>query len=396
MRIGRVIPTSVWALGLVSLFMDMSSDMIRSLLPVFMVSVLGASVSAVGLIEGIAEATALITKMFSGVLSDYLGRRKLLTVLGYSLSALTKPLFPLSSSLKLAGAALFGDRIGKGLRDAPRDALLSALAPEQIRGACFGLRQALDTVGAFLGPLIAMLGLFIFAGTIRSVLWLATIPAIISVLLLIFFVKEPKKAPDQTVLPSFKFRAITQVNRQYWWVVAIAGVVSLARFSQAFLILKARTIGVPLYFLPLVIIVMNSAYASGAYPIGKLSDRVPRKYVLALGLVFLIGADLLLGFANNWWVFTGGILLTGLHLAFTEGLFGSMVADLTPLEIRGTAYGIFNLVSGFAALGASVTAGLLWDIYGSSVPFFTSAGLLGLALGALIVFHSVHHKQKHA
>lgn len=380
----KTIPAGVWALGIVSLLMDTSSELILSIMPLFMVSVLGASVAAVGVIEGVAEAIAMVIRVFSGTISDYMGRRKPLAVIGYGLAAISKPLFPLANSIGLVAAARFIDRLGKGIRGAPRDALMSEIAPAEIRGAAFGLRQALDTVGAFLGPLLAALGLWFLGSNIRAVLWFAVIPAVISVYVLIFHVTEPKK-PDVTHREqSFRLNDIWRVGAAYWYLVLIAGVLSLASFSNAFLILKARTVGIPLFTIPLVIVLMNVIYALAAYPAGRLSDSVPRVRLLTLGVLLLVVADLVLGCARSPSLFLVGICIWGLHWAFTEGLIAAMVADTTPSPLRGTAYGMLNLVSGLAVLCASAMAGFLWDWYGPAVAFYASAGWAAVAMGLLL------------
>ncbi len=375
------IPRSIWALGLVSLFMDASSELVHSLLPVFMVTTLGASVTTVGVIEGIAEATAMIVKVFSGTLSDFLGKRKLLTVIGYGLAAVTKPLFPLADTIGLVLTARFMDRIGKGIRGAPRDALIGEIAPPEIRGACFGLRQSLDTVGAFVGPLLAMLFMLVLADDIRSVLWMAVIPAFISVAILVFGVKEPASTrPIGEARIPIRPQDIRHVGRAYWQLVGIAGILTLARFSEAFLVLKAQATGLPIALVPMILIIMNIMYFLSAYPAGWLSDRVSRRKVLMAGVAFLLAADLVLGFASNLGMLAFGVILWGLHMGFTQGLFASMIADAAPPELRGTAYGVFNLVCGVTMLLASVIAGVLWDRFGSGTTFLAGAMFSGVAL----------------
>ena len=381
----KTIPKSIWALGFVSLFMDTSSELIHSLLPIFMVTTLGASVTSVGMIEGIAESTALIVKIFSGTLSDYFGKRKLLVMIGYGMAALTKPLFPIANTVSMVLTARFLDRIGKGIRGAPRDALVGDIAPPEIRGACFGLRQSLDTVGAFLGPLLAIAGMLLWADNIRTVLWIAVVPALIAFLLLAFGVEEPKREHTTQAKSPIHIRDIRHVGRAYWQLVAVAGVLTLARFSEAFLILKAQATGLPIAFVPMVMVVMNIIYSVAAYPAGILSDTVNRKTVLLIGVALLIAADVVLGFTSNLWMLTLGISLWGLHMAFTQGLLAAMVTDTTPAELRGTAYGVFNLVCGVAMLIASVIAGVLWDKFGASVTFFTGAGFAAIALISLLI-----------
>ncbi|MCX6139245.1 MAG: MFS transporter [Candidatus Kapabacteria bacterium] len=379
MRTYRTIPRGIWALGFVSLFMDTSSELVHSLLPVFMVTALGASMTSVGIVEGIAESTALIVKVFSGVISDRLGKRKMLTVIGYGLAAITKPLFPLASSIGLVISARFIDRIGKGIRGAPRDALLSDLAPPEIRGASFGLRQALDTVGAFLGPLLAILGMWLLASDVRAVLWIAVVPAVLSVVILVFGVQEPVVKHEGTRRSMMSLRDLRDVGRGYWNVVIAGGILTLARFSEAFLLLKAHDTGVAMMFVPLVMVAMNLVYSLAAYPAGAVSDRISRRTVLLMGIGFLVLADIVLGLSTNLATLIIGVALWGLHMAFTQGLLAAQVADTTPSSLRGSAYGVFNLVSGIAMLVASVVAGILWDSFGSQSTFLYGGIAAGCA-----------------
>jgi MFS family permease len=382
----RGIPLGIWMLGLVSLFMDVSSEMIHALLPVFLTSVLGASATSVGWIEGIAEATASITKVFSGTLSDYLGKRKLLAAIGYGLAAFTKPLFPLAHSVGWIVAARFIDRVGKGIRGAPRDALIADLATPEIRGASFGLRQSLDTVGAFVGPLLAALLMALTANAFRTVFWIAVIPALVSVALLVFGVSEPERTPAAAPVRSPIHRAeLRRLGPSYWWLVGIAAAFTIARFSEAFLILRAQSFGVSLALVPLVLVAMNLAYAASAYPVGILSDRMGRRGLLAAGFVVLAASQLVLALAAGRGGLLGGVLLWGLHMGMTQGLLAAMVADAAPEALRGTAFGIFHLASGLALLAASVIAGMLWDALGPPATFGFGAGLTVLALAVLIV-----------
>jgi MFS family permease len=377
------LPAGIWALGFVSLLMDVSSELIHSLLPVFMVTTLGLTVLMVGLIEGAAEATALIVKVFSGVLSDYLGRRKPLAVLGYGLGALSKPLFALASTAGLVLSARLIDRVGKGIRGAPRDALIADIAPPAIRGAAFGLRQALDTVGAFLGPLLAIGLMLLWANDFRAVFWVAVIPAFLSVALLVFAVREPTQAAGEHRGNPIRRANLRRLGRAYWWVVAVGAVFTLARFSEAFLVLRAQQGGLATAWTPLVLIAMNLVYSAGAYPFGKLSDRMSHRALLAWGLLVLIAADLLLAASQAGPVLWSGIALWGLHMAMTQGLLAAMVADAAPADLRGTAFGFFNLVSGLALLLASGVAGLLWDQWGAPVTFLVGAGFTAAALSVL-------------
>jgi MFS family permease len=379
------LPRGIWILGFGSLFMDMSSELVHSLLPLYMSAVLGASMSTIGLVEGIAEATAQITKIFSGVLSDYLGRRKLLVVFGYSLAALTKPVFPLASSMVWVSAARFVDRLGKGIRGAPRDALIADwTAPDQ-RGAAFGLRQALDSIGAFLGPLLAMAFLAVFADDLKSALWVAVAPAFIAVALLIAGIREPEgKAPSAGARIGSLFTGAGRLGARFWMVAFLGAVFSLARFSEAFLVLRARSVGMAIGLVPMVMILMNVVYASLAYPAGAAADRMNKRGLLALGLGVLVAADLVLARAASAREIYLGALLWGAHMALTQGLLSKLVADSCPADRRGTAFGVFNLLGGACLLAGSALAGALWDGFGASAPFLGGAAFAALAAAGVL------------
>ena len=380
----REIPRGVWMLGLVSLFMDVSSEMIHALLPLYLVTVLGTSTLTVGIIEGIAEATASITKIFSGALSDYLGKRKWLAAAGYGLAAVTKPVFPLVASVGWLTAARFVDRIGKGIRGAPRDALIADLTTAGLRGNAFGLRQSLDTIGAVLGPLLAIVCMAAFANDFTAVFWIAVIPAFMSVAFIVFGVHEPERAPDLCrVRAPLSRRELARLSRIYWMIVGVAAVFTLARFSEAFLLLRAQSVGLPVAVVPTVMVVMNIVYTLSAWPAGALSDRLGRYGLLTGGFALLIFADLVLAFADSAATVMIAVALWGLHMGLTQGLFSALVADTAPEELRGTAFGIFNLVSGVAMLAASVVAGWLWDTTGPAGTFLAGAAFTAVALAAL-------------
>ena len=378
----RSIPSTVWVLGFVSLLMDVSSEMIHSLLPLFMVSALGASALTVGIIEGLAESTALIVKVFSGALSDYLGRRKGLAVAGYGLGALSKPLFAMASAIELVVTARLLDRVGKGLRGAPRDALIADVTPSAVRGAAFGLRQSLDTVGAFTGPLIATALMLLWANDFRAVFWVAVLPGLASVALLMLGVREPATTTAHISVNPLQRAQLRRLGPAYWWVVIVGAVFTLARFSEAFLVLKAQQSGVAMALVPLVMVAMNLVYSASAYPFGRLSDRISHGWLLATGLAVLIGADLVLAWSAHWATMLMGVALWGLHMGMTQGLLASMVAKTAPGDLRGTAFGFFNLISGLSMLLASVVAGWLWDRAGAATTFWCGAAF---AVAALLV-----------
>ena len=371
-------------LGFVSLLMDVSSEMIHSLLPLFMVGTLGTSALLVGLVEGLAESTALVVKIFSGALSDYLGKRKGLAVLGYGLGAMSKPLFALAPGMGLILTARLIDRIGKGIRGAPRDALIADIAPPSLRGAAFGLRQSLDTVGAFLGPLIAVALMLAWNNDFRAVFWAAVIPGMLAVGLLILGVKEPQRHSGAKRSNPIRRENLKRLSQGYWWVVGIGTVFTLARFSEAFLVLRAEQAGIPVSLVPLVMVAMNLVYAGCAYPFGKLSDRMNHRRLLAIGLFVLVVADLILGLGTHWSTLLVGVGLWGIHMGITQGLLATMVAEHAPQDLRGTAFGLFNLVTGLAMLIASGLAGYFWDQWGSSSTFYLGAAFSSLALLGLL------------
>ena len=376
------LPRAIWTLGFVSMLMDISSEMIHGLLPVYLTVGLGATALAVGIIEGIAEATASITKVFSGALSDRLGRRKELAALGYGLAAVTKPIFPLAPTLGWIVAARFIDRVGKGIRGAPRDALIADLAPPGQRGAAFGLRQSLDTIGAFIGPLAAIGLMWAFANDFRSVFWVAVVPAFLAFGLILFAVREPPRPEGLRKVGNPLARAeLRRLGGTYWAVVTVAAVFTLARFSEAFLILKAQEEGLALMLVPLVLVGMNVVYSLSAWPAGVLSDRMSRPALLLAGLALLVAADLALALVPGFLGLCLGIGLWGLHMGLTQGMLSALVAETVPAELRGTAFGMFNLVTGVALLLASIIAGALWQGLGSGSTFL--AGALFALLAAI-------------
>ena len=381
----RQLPRGVIALGFVSMFMDISSEMIHSLLPIFLVTVLGVSTLSVGIIEGIAEATASITKVFAGAISDWTGRRKPLVLIGYGMAALTKPLFPLAQGVAVVLLARFVDRMGKGIRGAPRDALVADLTPKGQRGAAYGLRQAMDTVGAFAGPGLALIMMMLTGDDFRLVFWIAVAPAFMAVGVILFGVHEPEaeQIPMQRRFP-IRRQEMLKLDAAYWGLVVFTTFLTLARFSEAFLLLRAQDVGLAESYIPGVLIVMNVVYAIGAYPFGQLSDRVGRRGLLGLGIGFLVVADLILAAATNTWLALAGAAVWGLHMAATQGLLATIVADAAPEDLRGTAFGIFNLITGLGLLLASALAGLLWTALGPSATFLTGASLSAAAMIGLL------------
>ncbi|MBL8142105.1 MAG: MFS transporter [Acidobacteria bacterium] len=381
------LPGLIWILGVVSLCMDTSSELVHALLPIYMTTVLGAGMVTVGVIEGVAEATASIVKVFSGSLSDAVGSRKWLVVAGYGLAALTKPVFPLAASVSWVFGARFVDRVGKGIRGAPRDALVADVVPAHMRGAAYGLRQSMDSIGAFLGPLLALLAMGWFAGDIRAVLWLATVPATLAVLLLVACVREPARVRGaSTAAPRrpLSLAAARELPRRYWHIVALGVVFALARFSEAFLVLRAQDAGLPIAQVPAVMILMNVIYAGVAYPAGHAADTMSARTLLVAGLAVLVAADVALAVATAPWFVFVGTAAWGAHLGLSQGLFSKLVADTAPAHARGTAFGVFNLVNGMAMLLASVIAGLMWSAAGPGATFAVGGGFALVAIVGLL------------
>jgi MFS family permease len=381
---GAPLPRTVWALGIVSLLMDSSSELVHALLPIYMTSVLGASMLEVGLVEGIAEGTAAIVKVFSGTLSDWLGRRKLLLALGYGLAALSKPLFPLANGIALVAGARFIDRVGKGIRGAPRDALIADVTPHEAQGRAYGLRQALDSVGAVLGPLAAVVLMALFAESLRTALWAAVVPALACLLVIAFGVREPQAAAARKVTNPLSRAMLSHLGTRYWLVVALGAVLTLARFSEAFLVLRAADVGLATTYVPLVMVAMSAVYAVASYPAGIAADRGKRRALIGWGLAALIAADVTLGAASGVVAVFAGVALWGVHMGLTQGLLSALVAGAAPGEARGTAFGVFNLVTGAVLVGASLLAGWLWGTYGPAATFYASAAFTAVALAGLL------------
>ena len=381
------LPAGVVALGLVSLFMDMSSEMIHALLPLYLTGTLGASALVVGLIEGVGEAVAQITKLFSGYFSDLSGRRKPLAVLGYGLSALTKPLFALAGSPALILGARVADRVGKGIRGAPRDALVADLVPPHQRGAAYGLRQSLDTVGAFSGPLLAVLFMVVLNGNVPLIFALAIIPAVISVAILVLFVREPARKISVAPPARITLGSLRLLGSGVWIAIAIGSALTLARISEAFLILRAGEAGLALTYAPFVLVAMNVVYAATSWPVGILADKIGKTGLLATGFAVLVLADLCLAFGQGLGVIFAGVGLWGLHMGLTQGLLAAMVADATPAPLRGTAFGLFNLATGFALLIGNGVAGAVWTFYGAQATFSLGAVVAVVALLAGLLWH---------
>jgi len=374
------LPAQVWALGIVSLLTDVSSELVHALLPLLLVGTLGVSMVMLGLIEGLAEGTASIVKLFAGALSDRFQRRKPLIVIGYGLSALTKLVFPLAGSAGSVLAARLLDRFGKGIRGAPRDALIADVTPEAQRGAAYGLRQSLDTIGAVIGPLLA-LGLMAWLGVVQHALWFAAIPGLLAVAVLWVFVREPE-AVGAPVGKRFGLRDWRSLDRRLWQVLALCALLGLARFGEGFLVIHGRDIGLGDRYAPLTLVLMSFVFTLLAYPVGLLADRWSRWRLLGLSILMLLGADLVLAFAPNVGWFGAGVALWGAHLGLSQGVLSAMLAEAAPKALRGTAFGVFHLLSGLSAIAGSVLAGWVWQRHGADVMFLVAAALV-LVSGAV-------------
>ena len=376
------LPRNVWTLGFVSLLMDLSSEIYHSLLPAFITIVLGLPATAVGAIDGVAEVTANFAKLASGRLSDRSLKRKPWVVAGYGLAALSKPLFPLATSAPAVMIARFADRVGKGIRGSPRDAMIADETPPEIRGQAFGLRQALDTAGALLAPLAAVGLMALFMSNIRMVFWVATIPAACSFLLAWLVLREPQQQNAPLKRSPF-FAGFRELNRPTRRLLAVGFLFMLARFSEAFLILKGIEVGLSEALSPLTLALFNLAYVVLAYPAGALSDRTSPKAILAAGMLALIAGNLILAWSGSYAGLIIGVSLWGAHMALTQGIFSRMIADSAPEHLRATSFGAFWFVSGIASLLASLAAGLLWDRDGSSATFIASAVVAIVAMAML-------------
>ena len=376
------LPRNVWTLGFVSLLMDLSSEIYHALLPAFVTLTLGLPVTALGAIDGVAEATANITKLASGRLSDRSARRKPWVVAGYGLAALSKPLFPLAGSAATILAARFADRIGKGIRGAPRDAMMADETPPEIRGRAFGLRQSLDTVGALLAPLVAIALMAWCANDIRTVYWIAILPAGASFLLAWLALREPTQQLA-ALKPAPFFAGFRQLNKETRRLLAVGFLFGLARFSEGFLILKGIEVGFSETWSPLTLALFNLAYVALAYPAGALSDRMSPRALLLGGIAVLIAGNLVLAETDSVAGLVTGVVLWGAHMALTQGIFSRMIADTAPEHLRATSFGAFWFVSGIAGLLASLGAGMMWDRDGSATTFLTSATVAAAAFAIL-------------
>lgn len=376
---------NVWAAGLVSLLTDISSEMIVPVLPLFLTGVLGASAQVVGLIEGVAEFTASLVKSVSGWLSDRAGRRKPLMVLGYGVSNVVKPFLGLTGSWGQVLAIRFADRFSKGVRGAPRDALIADSTPTHLRGRAFGLHRGLDTVGAAIGPLTAALVLNLYAGNLRAVFWWTAVPGVLAVLLLVGFVRDTGRraagaAPTapSPVMRGWSLSLQPLVPRLRWFVV-VSTVFAIGNSADAFLVLRAQGLGLSVALVPIAYFLFNASYAVLSYPAGALSDKIGRRPVLLGGFIAFALIYAGFGAARHSWQVWILFLFYGIYYAGTEGIQKAYMTDHVGAEQRGTAVGILNAWTGLAALPASLIAGVMWDRFGQPATFYVSAAIAVLA-----------------
>jgi len=370
---------NIIALGLVSLFTDISSDMIFPTSPLFLANTLGIPKAIIGIIEGVATSAASILKAFSGHISDRIKKRKILILIAYSLSALSKPFFAAAQSVAEVFAVRLSDRIGKGIRDAPRDALISESISKPRRGKWFGFHRMMDRSGAVIGTIIAFLLLRYLTQNYRTIFWLATIPAMASILVILFFVKDIRHKVSDKIKFSLK-----NFSRNYKLFLLVSIVFNLGNFSYAFYILRAENLGISIVFIPLIYLTYNIFYAVFSMPAGKLSDKIGRKKVILFGYLMLALTAVLFSFINSSMLVWGIFALCGLQIAFVDGTSRAFVSDMSPKSEKGTGLGVYQTLSGLAVLPASVIAGALWDLIGAQATFLYAAAL-SVAASAMLV-----------
>lgn len=384
---------TVFVLGLVSLFTDLSSEMIYPVLPLFLANVIGASTMFIGLIEGIAESTASFLKVFSGWLSDKFGKRKQLVLAGYGLSSLVKPLLAVATSGWHVLGVRFVDRIGKGIRGAPRDAMIADVTEPDKRGRAFGFHRAMDTAGAVIGPAATFLILMLFGNNYRLLFLIAAVPALIAVAIIIFGIKEKRPqspAGDCRIAPPVSNvrteRQKAPLSRQFIILLIIIGVFTLGNSSDAFLILRAQGAGIAVWLIPLLWLFFNLVYTLVSMPAGRLSDKIGRKRIILLGFIIYAASYLGLAFANAGWQIWALFGLYGVYYAMTEGVIRAHIADVVPEATRATSYGIYNFVVGVLVLPANLLTGWIWKVAGYQTALSVGAGLAILAAAGFAAF----------
>jgi MFS family permease len=375
---GRGWPLSrnVWVAGWVSFFMDVSSEMVYPLVPLFLSSTLGVSKSVVGLIEGIAEATASLLKLFSGVIADRFGKNKLLMGFGYGISTASRPILALASGWGMVFLARFTDRAGKGIRTAPRDAIIAASTPPGQLGLAFGFHRALDTAGAVVGPAVALAILAVWAADFRLVFWLSVVPGVLAVALIVWFIEaDGRVRPAQAAL-AWSLRGF---DDRFWEFLLVIGLFSLGNSSNAFLILKAEQVGTSPAWISGIYVGYNALYALMSVPGGLLADRVGMRRMIIVGLGLFAAVYAGIALASTPQQIAALFLCYGIYMGLTEGVQRAYLATLAPKERTATAFGLYHMVVGIAILPASLFAGVLWDTVGPAAPFLFGAGMAALA-----------------
>ncbi|MBI5682857.1 MAG: MFS transporter [Deltaproteobacteria bacterium] len=371
--------------------MDISSEMIYPLVPLFLATILGTTKTTIGIIEGVAESTASILKVFSGYLSDKLGRRKLLMGLGYGVSVLSRPIMGLSVSWSQVLAARFIDRLGKGIRTAPRDAIIADSVETNNLGKAFGFHRAMDTVGAVIGPAIAFFLLLIFSNNFRLIFWLSMIPGLIAVALIIFFITEKRKSRDELAkLPKLTIKDFDGNFRHYMIVIALF---SIGNTSDAFLILRAENLGVDKEYIPVVYLLFNLVYSMSSMPLGILADKIGFRKTIILSFILYAAVYLGFGLADSAYHVLFLFCIYGVFKGMSEGTQRAYLATLSPPERKATAFGIYHMVVGFALLPASIIGGFLWDRIGPHATFFYGA-LTGI-LSAVLFIVLIRNRRQH-
>lgn len=382
---------NVFAAGLVSFFMDVSSEMVYPLIPLFLANVLGVNKSVIGLIEGIAESTASLLKVFSGWLSDRIGRRKGLMGMGYGISVLSRPLIALAVGWPQILASRFIDRLGKGIRTAPRDAIIAESSLPEVMGRAFGFHRAMDTLGAVVGPALAFFLLGLFAGDFRKVFWLSMIPGIIAVLLIVFLIQEKKRAlPESRKRPRL---TLAHFDWRFKFFVVITTLFAIGNSSDVFLILRSQQLGIPTAVIPVLYLTFNLIYSLSAFPAGMAADRFGKKRIMMIGFIlfaFIYYGFAVAGSATTAWVLFG---LYGIFMGLTEGVQKAFLTTIIPSDFKATAFGIYNTAIGLALFPASLIGGWLWDRVSPSATFYYGSAMAAVFTLLFIAFIVILNRQ---
>lgn len=370
--------------------MKISSVIVFTLSPLFMTQVLGASIFAVGILEGILEVITLLARIFSGIISDYIHKRKSIIVVGYIFALISRPFLALATRMEDVFLGRAFDRIGNGLDATPRDALVGDLAPPQIKGACYGLRESLSRAGSFAGALLVMALLWLTEGNFSLVFWIGSIPTVLALMVLVIFVKDSPNQQAQHKKPTHKFKLkdLKKLPLPFWLILLLSGLFMLSNFSGAFLILRAEQTGLDLHLTSLVMIIQNLATAGTAYPVGYLSDKMGRRSMMGVGIVLIVCSDLLLAWGGSLYTILGGVLLWGAEIGITQSILAVFLADTCPQDLRGTGFGLFHFINGCCLLLANVFAGWIWHDVNPSAMFLASAVMASCSAFVLPFIHT--------